>query len=89
MERSKGYYNTFVVKIWRDEAEGTMRGYIQHVSTQEYAHFLSLENMTDFIVSHLGPPLRDSIAQGRTQDDISLLIESIGDSNNRERMFPE
>ena len=79
MERTTGYYNTFVVKIWRDEAEGTMRGYIQHVSTQEHAYFLSLENMTDFIVSHLGPPPIDSGTQDKTQGGLSFLAEGIGD----------
>ena len=79
MERTTGYYNTFVVKIWRDEAEGTTRGYIQHVSTQEHAYFLSLANMTDFIVSHLGPPSGNFVTQDKTQGRLSLLAEGIGD----------
>jgi len=50
-----GHYNSFVVKIWTNEAEGTFRGYIQHVSTQEGKYFLNLDKMADFIMSHLGP----------------------------------
>jgi len=79
-----GYYNTFVVKIWRDEAEETIRGHIQHVSTQEHAYFLSLENMTDFIVSHLGPPPNDSAIQDRADGGLSLSIEFIGDIDQNE-----
>ena len=79
MERTKGYYNTFVVKIWSDEAEEIIRGHIQHVSTQEEAYFLSLENMTDFIVSHLGPPPHDSITQDKTRGEAVFLIEDLGD----------
>ena len=63
MESFKGYYNSFVVKIWSDEVEGTMRGYVQHVRTQDYAYFLSLENMTDFIVRHLSRPSSDYVVQ--------------------------
>lgn len=51
-----GYYNSFVVRIWADESEGTVRGHIQHVSSQESAHFLGLDKMVDFIIAHLTPP---------------------------------
>jgi hypothetical protein len=50
-----GYYNSFVVRIWAGEPEGTMRGHIQHVSTQEGTHFLNLDKMVDFIIAHLNP----------------------------------
>ncbi len=79
MERTTGYYNTFVVKIWCDEDEGIMRGYVQHVSSQEQTYFLSLENMTDFIVSHLGPPANDSVIQDEVQCGLPFLAEGIGD----------
>ncbi len=72
-----GYYNTFVVKIWCDEAEGIMRGHIQHVSTQEYEYFLSLENMTSFIVRHLGPPAHDSATPDAGGS--SLVADGFGD----------
>jgi hypothetical protein len=52
-----GYYNTFVVKMW--SAEGTTRGHIQHVGTEEYTYFLSLEKMIDFIKSRLDTPASD------------------------------
>ena len=79
MERTTGYYNTFVVKIWRDEAEGIIRGHIQHVSTQEHTYFLSVENMTDFIVSHLGPPSHYSTTQDRIQGGAGVVVEDFGD----------
>ncbi|MFP3898128.1 MAG: hypothetical protein ACLFVD_02335 [Dehalococcoidia bacterium] len=63
MEPSSGYYNTFLVKIWRDEAKKTMRGHIQHVSTQEHIRFVSLEDMNGFIVNHLGRPSGDTSPQ--------------------------
>jgi hypothetical protein len=50
-----GYYNSFLVKIWIDETD-EMRGYIQHVSTQEDMHFLSVDKMVDFMMNHLSPP---------------------------------
>ena len=78
MERTTGYYNTFVVKIWGDEAEGIMRGHIQHVGTREHTYFLSLENMTDFIVSHLVPPSDDSVPQDKIAGGVELLAEDFG-----------
>ena len=79
MEQTRGYYNTFVVKIWRDEAEGIARGHIQHVTTHEYAYFLSLENMTNFIVSHLGPPSQHYVTQDKIEGESALLIKDFGD----------
>ena len=87
MERTTGYYNTFVVKIWRDEE--IMRGHIQHASTQEHTYFLSLEDMKDFIVSHLAPPPDSSLIQGKTQGGLLFLTEELGDIGQDERMFPE
>ena len=74
-----GYYTTFVVKIWCDEAERVIRGHIQHVSTQEHTYFKSLENMTDFMMSHLGPPPSDFVTQNKTEDGLPILAEGIGD----------
>lgn len=79
MERTRGYYSSFVVKIWHSEAEGTMRGHIQHVSTQEHAHFFTLGNMSNFILSHLGPPAGDFITQDETKSRSTVLTEEFGD----------
>ena len=48
-----GYYSSFIVKIQTSEAEGRMRGWIQHVASQEQVHFLSVEKMQDFMRAHL------------------------------------
>jgi hypothetical protein len=49
-----GHYNFFVVRIWTEEGQKTIRGYIQHVSTKEDEYFPSLDKMVEFIVGHLG-----------------------------------
>ncbi len=72
-----GYYNTFVVKIWCNEAEGIMRGHIQHVTARDYEYFLSLDSMTSFIVRHLGPPAHDSVTQDTGGS--ALVAEGLGD----------
>ncbi|MFO7996567.1 MAG: hypothetical protein R6U93_05440 [Dehalococcoidia bacterium] len=79
MEPARGYYNTFVVKIWQSEVEGTMRGYIQHVSTQEQAHFFGLGNMSNFILNHLGPPAGDSISQDKIRSEATLPTRDVED----------
>ena len=56
MEQLAGYYNTFLIKIWCDEAGGKLRGYIQHASTQQHAYFASSEEMNKFILNHLDSP---------------------------------
>ncbi len=77
MEQTTGYYSTFVVKIWCDDTERIMRGHIQHVSTREYEYFLSLGNMTSFIMRHLGPPAHDSVIQDAGGS--SLVADGFGD----------
>ena len=72
-----GYYNTFVVKIWLDE--GIMRGHIQHVSTREDTYFLSLEDMTNFMMSHLCPPSNGAVTQEKTLGETKVLTEDFGD----------
>jgi len=74
-----GYYNTFVVRIWCDKAEETTRGHIQHVSSQDRIHFLNLEDMTDFILSHLKPPSIESGISDEAQEKWVLLTEDYGD----------
>ena len=48
-----GYYNSFLVKVWTEDGENLLRGYIQHVGTEEDIYFLKLENMVDFILAHI------------------------------------
>jgi len=48
-----GYYNSFVVKIWTEDGQNLVRGYIQHVGTQEGIYFADWERMTSFISDHL------------------------------------
>ena len=48
-----GYYNSFVVKVWINDAGDTTRGYIQHVGTQETMHFYDLDKINEFILSHV------------------------------------
>jgi hypothetical protein len=79
MKQTKGYYSTFIVRIWNDETEGTMRGHIQHVSTQEHAYFLSLENMTDFIESHIGILPNDRTISSDPQGVIEVSSGQNGD----------
>ena len=71
-----GYYNTFVVKIWRDENEEAIRGNIQHVSSQERIYFKNLEDMMDFIRSYLTPPHDGSNVRERWE----LLTEDVVDA---------
>lgn len=49
-----GQYNSFVVKIWTNEATAKFRGHIQHVGSQESTYFITTEKMVEFIMSHLG-----------------------------------
>ena len=76
MERTTGYYNTFVVKIWSDEI--IMRGSIEHIGTQENARFLSLEKMSDFILSHLCTPANDFRILDKIQGSRPLVSEYCG-----------
>lgn len=48
-----GHYDSFIVKVWVDDADEIIRGYIQHVSTQETMHFYDLNKMNEFILSHI------------------------------------
>ena len=79
-----GYYNTFVVKIWCDDHDEMIRGHIQHVSSQEYAHFSSQENMRDFILGHIGLPPSDSVTQNKVRGRPSFLTETMGDTIQNE-----
>ena len=74
-----GYYNTFVVKIWCDEAEDIVRGHIQHVSSQDRIHFLNIEDMTNFMLNHLEPPPGESVMPDDADNNWALLTEDYGD----------
>ena len=77
MERTTGYYNTFIVKVWRTEE--IMRGHIQHVGTKEYIYFLSLDKMIDFIQSRLGQAASDYEILDSIQSSRPLVSEDFGD----------
>jgi hypothetical protein len=49
-----GYYNTFVIRLWCEEAAKQMKGRIEHTATHEHAYFNSLEDMNEFIRKHPG-----------------------------------
>jgi len=50
------YYSSFVVKVWVGDDQKMLRGYIQHVGTQDGLHFLSVDKMLSFMTGHLSPP---------------------------------
>ena len=78
MEPFSGYYNTFVVKIWRDESAKTIRGHVQHVSTQEHLRFVSLDDMTGFIANHLDRPSGAPPPEGRMVTRSPLVTGNLG-----------
>jgi hypothetical protein len=47
-----GHYNSFLIRIWAGQ-EDSIRGYVQHVGTQEGIYFTDWEKMTGFISNHL------------------------------------
>ena len=79
-----GYYNTFVVKIWCSDYGEMVRGHVQHVSSQEHAYFSSLENMTGFVVSHLGSGSSNLSAKDKRRSRLSLLAENLGEMGQDE-----
>ena len=54
-----GYYNTFVVRIWCDDSRELNKGYVQHIYSQEQKYFLDMDDLKDFILAHLSPPIDD------------------------------
>ena len=72
-----GYYNTFVVRIWCNDALELNRGYVQHVSSQEQQYFLAMGDLTDFILGHLIPPAHDSGTGDQTLGNHAL-TENLG-----------
>ncbi|UCH43367.1 MAG: hypothetical protein JSW16_02160 [Dehalococcoidales bacterium] len=74
-----GYYNSFVIRIWCNDDRELIRGYIQHVSTEEHTYFLHLEKIKDFITGHLDPPPGDSPVTDTIQDERIMLAGEFGD----------
>ena len=48
-----GHYNSFLIRIWTDNGQNLVRGYIQHVGTEEVVHFMDWNKMVDFMTDHL------------------------------------
>jgi len=84
MELETGHYNTFVIRIWHDKAGGAMRGYIRHVSTEEYAYFAGLEDMGDFITRNLRPLPSQSSTNEKTRIEVVIPTEDLRDIGQNE-----
>ena len=48
-----GHYNSFLVRVWTEDGENVVRGYIQHVGSREDTHFRDWEKMVGFMLDHL------------------------------------
>jgi hypothetical protein len=48
-----GDYNSFLLRIWSNGRTDEIKGFIQHVSTQESMNFVNWEKMINFINAHL------------------------------------
>ncbi len=59
-----GHYNSFVIKVWTEEGENNIRGYIQHVGTEEAIYFLNWEKAINFIQSHLNWQINHQTIEG-------------------------
>ena len=59
----EGIYYTFIVRI-HGEPGGKFRGYIQHIRSQEEAHFESYEDMKSFMDKHIGLPQEGAPPKG-------------------------
>ena len=77
-----GYYDTFIVKIWRDG--GMARGHIQHVATKEYTYFLSVDKMVDFMVGRLGLPENEFGMPGKIHSSWPVAGADLEDSGSDE-----
>ena len=50
-----GYYNSFVVKVWTDDVNNTLRGQIWHVNSHKQSYFDELDKAMVFIRDNLNP----------------------------------
>ena len=48
-----GHYNSFLIRVWTDQEDSEIRGYVQHVGTQEGIYFTDWEKMVGFVSNHL------------------------------------
>lgn len=65
-------YQTFIVRIWADDASDVARGHIQHVRTRRTLYFKDAARMLRFIDEHLAP----LTLSGHT-DEVSTLDDSV------------
>jgi len=73
-EGNMGYYNSFIVRVWRGDGEPPeIRGQIEHVNSREKVYFADETHMHQFIISHLDPP------SSEVNDELD---ESSSDENN-------
>ena len=64
-------YQTFIVRIWADDASDVARGHIQHVRTRRTLYFKDAARMLRFIDEHLAPLTLTGQADGPPSDDES------------------
>lgn len=66
-------YQTFIVRIWADDASDVARGHIQHVRTRRTLYFKDAARMLRFIDEHLAPlKLGEPIDGSPILDDATL-----------------
>jgi hypothetical protein len=70
-----GHYNSFLVRIWTDNEDSEIRGFIQHVGARESIYFTSWEKLVEFVSSHLGW----RIDQGPEEEEEQILLNSQGE----------
>ena len=61
-----GHYNSFVVKVWTEDGDNLIRGYIQHVGTEENMYFFKWEKVIDFILSHVNGNINQQTREDET-----------------------
>lgn len=67
-ELAMGQYQTFIVRLWTDGANGVVRGHIQHIASRRGVYFRDSDRMLQFIQEHLGPaPLPLAATEGFEQ----------------------
>jgi hypothetical protein len=59
-----GQYNSFLIKVWAEDGDTLVRGHIQHVGTEDVAHFSNWEKMVEFILSHLNWQINHDTGEG-------------------------
>jgi hypothetical protein len=48
-----GCHNSFLIRVWKEDGDNLIRGYIQHVGTEEDIYFLKWGEMVDFLLGHI------------------------------------